>query len=61
VFLGGKKVADKKGLKPDRSLGTGLQFNYVTRLDEDFANTPMVDVVGGIPDFSSTRVKIVKA
>lgn len=61
VFLGGKKVADKKGLKPDKSLGTGLQFNYVTRLDEDFANTPMVDVVGGIPDFSSTRVKIIKA
>lgn len=61
VFLGGKKVADKKGLKPDKSLGTGLQFNYVTRLDEDFADTPMVDVVGGIPDFSSTRVKIIKA
>lgn len=61
VFLGGKKVADKKGLKPDKSLGTGLQFNYVARLDEDFANTPMVDAVGGIPDFSSTMVKIIKA
>lgn len=61
VFLGGKKVADKKGLIPNPKHGTGIQSNYVTRLDEDFANTPMVDVVGGIPDFSSTRVKIVKA
>ncbi|MEW6714436.1 MAG: molybdopterin dinucleotide binding domain-containing protein [Nitrospirota bacterium] len=60
VFLGGTKVADKKGLIPNPKHGTGIQFNYVTRLDEDFANTPMVDVVGGIPDFSSTRVKINK-
>lgn len=62
VFLGGKKVVDKKGrLIPNPRYGTGASMNYVARLDEDFANTPMVDVVGGIPDFSSTRVKIVKA
>jgi len=61
VFLGGKRIADKNGIRPNPRYGTGLQSNYVTRLDEDFANTPMVDVVGGIPDFSSTRVKIVKA
>ena len=61
VFLGGKKVADKNGLIPNPKYGTGISPNYVTRLDENFANTPMVDVVGGIPDFSSTRVKIVKA
>ncbi|MBI4686724.1 MAG: molybdopterin-dependent oxidoreductase [Nitrospirae bacterium] len=61
VFLGGKKVVDKKGrLIPNPRYGTGASMNYVARLDEDFANTPMVDVVGGIPDFSSTRVKIVK-
>ncbi|MBN2654991.1 MAG: molybdopterin-dependent oxidoreductase [Nitrospirae bacterium] len=60
VFLGGKTVADSKGLIPNSRHATGTQFNYVTRLDEDFANTPMVDVVGGIPDFSSTRVKVVK-
>jgi len=60
VFLGGKKVADRKGLIPNPRYGAGLQSNYVARLDEDFANTPMVDVVGGIPDFSSTKVKIQK-
>jgi len=60
VFLGGKKVADAKGLKGDPKLGTGLPFNAISRLDEDFANTPLVEVCGGIPDFSSTRVKIQK-
>jgi len=60
VFLGGKKVADAKGLKGDLKLGTGLPFNAISRLDEDFANTPLVEVCGGIPDFSSTRVKIQK-
>lgn len=61
VFLGGKKIVDKKGrLIPNPRYGTGASMNYVVRLDEDFANTPMVDIVGGIPDFSSTRVKIVK-
>jgi len=60
VFLGGSKVADGKGLRPNPRYGTGLPFNYVSRLDEDFANTPMVDPVGGIPDFSSTKVKIQK-
>jgi tetrathionate reductase subunit A len=60
VFLGGKKVAGKKGLIPNPRYGTGLNTNNITRLDEDFANTPMVDVVGGIPDFSSTRVKVIK-
>jgi len=32
----------------------------VSRLDENLANTPMVDLTGGIPDLSSTRVKIIK-
>ncbi len=60
VFLGGEKVVDKKGLIPDPGLGAGLTPNKITRLDENLANTPMVDLVGGIPDFSSTRVKIIK-
>lgn len=60
AFLGGNKVIDKKGLIPDPRLGTGLNSNYIARLDENLANTPMVDVVGGIPDFSSTRVRILK-
>ncbi|MEA3467904.1 MAG: molybdopterin-dependent oxidoreductase [Thermodesulfobacteriota bacterium] len=60
VFLGGKKVIDKDGLIPDSKLGTGLNPNMVSRLDENLADTPMVDLTAGIPDFSSTRVKIVK-
>lgn len=61
VFLGEKDVTDGLGLKPNPTMGAGLNFNAVARLDEDFGNTPLVDVCGGIPDFSSTRVKIVKA
>ncbi len=60
VFLGGKSVAGAKGLKGDPKLAAGLPFNAISRLDEDFANTPLVEVCGGIPDFSSTRVKIQK-
>lgn len=29
-------------------------------LDESFADTPLVDPVEGIPDFSSTRVRVEK-
>jgi tetrathionate reductase subunit A len=61
VFLGGSSVADGSGLKANPGMGTGTNFNAVARLDEDFGNTPLVDVCGGIPDFSSTRVKIVRA
>lgn len=60
AYLGGKMVVDKNGLIPDPRLGTGLNSNYLSRLDENLANTPMVDVVAGIPDFSSTQVKIIK-
>lgn len=60
VFYGGKSVAETDKLIGNKKLGTGVHFNFVTRLDEDFANTPMVDVIGGTPDFSSTRVKIIR-
>ena len=40
--------------------GAGLNPKDLGRLDESFANTPLVDPVGGIPDFSSTRVRIEK-
>ncbi|HBG19564.1 MAG TPA: molybdopterin oxidoreductase [Desulfobulbaceae bacterium] len=60
VFFGGKNVTDKDGLIPDPRHGTGINSNDLTRLDESMANTPMVDPVGGIPDFSSTRVRIEK-
>ena len=58
VFLGGKKVTDKDGLIPNPRNAAGINPNDLSRLDEGLANTPLVDPVGGIPDFSSTRVKI---
>lgn len=61
VFLGGRSVADKGGLIPNPRHGTGINPNDLSRLDESFANTPMIDPVGGIPDFSSTRVRIESA
>jgi tetrathionate reductase subunit A len=61
VFLGGRDVADKNGLVPNPRYGAGINPNDLSRLDESFANTPMIDPVGGIPDFSSTRVRIEKA
>jgi len=33
----------------------------VSRLDPNLRNTPLVDLISGIPDFSNTRVRIVKA
>jgi tetrathionate reductase subunit A len=35
-------------------------MNKLTRLDEKLFNLPLVEPIGGIPDFSSTRVKIEK-
>ena len=61
VFLGGKKVADKDGLIPNPRHAAGLNPNDLGRLDENFAHTPLVDPVGGIPDFSSTRVRVERA
>jgi tetrathionate reductase subunit A len=48
-------------LRGDPSLGTGIRPNDLGRLDETLGNLPLVDVMAGIPDFSSTRVRIVKA
>lgn len=58
VFLGGPSVAKADRLLPDPSLGRGINSNFVTNLDPALANTPMVDLLGGIPDFSSTQVRI---
>jgi tetrathionate reductase subunit A len=60
VFQGGKTVIDEYGLIPNPKFATGLNFNDVARLDENLGNTPMVDTIGGIPDFSSTRVNVEK-
>jgi tetrathionate reductase subunit A len=58
VFLGGNQVAKSDSMIADKALGTGLNPNMAARLDENLNNTPLVDLVGGFPDFSSTRVKI---
>lgn len=60
VFLGGKDICDGDVLKPSLALGRGTNPNMVGRLDENQANTPLVDVLAGIPDFSSTQIKIEK-
>jgi tetrathionate reductase subunit A len=60
LFLGGKEVVDGKGMIGDRRLGTGISPNLLSRLDGNLGHTPLVDVIGGIPDFSSTRVNIRK-
>lgn len=60
VFFGGNKVCTNGTMVADPALGTGTNPNMVGRLDEHLGNTPLVDVVAGIPDFSSTRVQIEK-
>jgi tetrathionate reductase subunit A len=61
VFLGGSEVLDNKWVTGDSALAAGTNPNMVGRLDSNMANTPLVDVLAGIPDFSSTRVKIEKS
>ncbi|WP_456455898.1 4Fe-4S dicluster domain-containing protein [Thermovibrio sp.] len=60
VLLGGKKVANGNWTKVDKRRGVGITFNKLTRLDGELFNLPLVEPIGGIPDFSSTRVKIEK-
>lgn len=60
VFLGGKEVYQNGKMIAQPTLGAGTNPNMVGRLDEHLANTPLVDVLAGIPDFSSTRVQVTK-
>ena len=60
LFLGGKEVADHSGLLGNPALGSGIQANDLGRLDETLGNLPLVDVLAGIPDFSSTRIRLEK-
>ena len=60
VFLGGSAVCEKNQVVGLPVLGAGTNPNMVGRLDANMANTPLVDVLAGIPDFSSTRVTIEK-
>ena len=47
-------------LIPDLRRAAGPAVNSLSRLDESLYSLPLVDLVGGIPDFSSTRIKIHK-
>ncbi len=60
VMLGGTQVGSHGRLKADPRLGAGGSFNALGRLDASLGGTPLTDALGGIPDFSSTRVNIVK-
>ncbi|MBU1052499.1 MAG: molybdopterin-dependent oxidoreductase [Proteobacteria bacterium] len=60
VFQGGKSVMKGNFLISNPEFTKGLNFNDVALLDKNMNQTPMVDLVGGIPDFSSTRVKIIR-
>ncbi len=60
VFLGGNKVCRGDTILIDRRRGVGVTMNLLTRLDKKLFNFPLVDPTSGIPDFSSTRVKLEK-
>lgn len=60
VFMGGASVMRGRSLVPNALFAKGLNFNDVALLDDQLGRTPMVDLVGGIPDFSSTRVSVIK-
>ena len=61
LFLGRETVADRNGLRGNPALGTGTPPNDLGRLDESLGNLPLIDVLAGIPDFSSTRIRLEKA
>ncbi len=60
VLVGGKKVANGNWTKVDPRRGVGVTMNRLTRRDEELYDLPLVEPIAGIPDFSSTRVKIEK-
>ncbi len=60
VFLGQKAVANKDRMKANPALGTGVNPNMLSDLDPKLGNTPVVETLSGIPDFSGTRVKLIK-
>nr|WP_320015272.1 molybdopterin-dependent oxidoreductase [uncultured Desulfobacter sp.] len=60
VFMGGASVMAGNRLIPEPAFAAGLNPNDVALLDANLNDTPLVDLVGGIPDFSSTRIRIKK-
>ncbi len=60
AFMGGQSIIKGRSLVTNPLFAKGLNFNDVALLETHLNRTPMVDLVGGIPDFSSTRVSITK-
>ncbi len=58
AVLGGAKVCKANEVIGNKGLGQGVNPNRLSALDPHFHNTPLVDLVGGIPDFSSSCVRI---
>jgi tetrathionate reductase subunit A len=61
AFLGADKVVKQGKLIAEPRYGAGINPNALSRLDTHLRNTPLVDLVAGIPDFSNTRVRVAKA
>jgi anaerobic selenocysteine-containing dehydrogenase len=59
AFLG-KNIIKGNTVKADKKRAVGILTNKLSRLDERMYNLPLVDPLGGIPDFSSTKVNIEK-
>jgi tetrathionate reductase subunit A len=60
AFLGGEAIVKDGKLAAEPRYGAGVNPNVLSRLDTGLGNTPLVDLVAGIPDFSNTRVRVVK-
>ena len=60
ALLGGDKVVKNGCVIPDGKRRVGIPVNALTYLDSGFYNLPLLETFSGIPDFSSTKVKIEK-
>ena len=58
VLLGGREVASGAVVLPDPKRRVGINPNVFSRRDPHLFHLPLLDLVGGIPDFSSTRIQI---
>ncbi len=54
-------IVDGKTVPGDKRRGTGVNINYVMRVDESVGNTCLQDKIGGSASFYDSRVKVEKA
>lgn len=60
VFMGGAAICTGDLVHASAPLEAGVNPNMIGRLDPNLDNTPLVDTLAGIPDFSSTRVRVIR-